>query len=188
MESNKNVNFLDLSIARKHTCIGISIFRKPITTDTTIKFLSNRPLEHKMATYRFLRRRILSLPLDKEQQYKNSNTITRCTQQRNLNSPTKPIKTQNTAEQILAEIPHPHTLQKGTKWYTFTYSSPQIRKITIFKHTNIRIAYKCSNTISHPSKPANKPNLPPKTYGSCGIYALAYMTCKKAYVGQTSRA
>ena len=77
---------------------------------------------------------------------------------------------------------------KGTKWVTFTYSSPQIRKITnIFKHTNIRISYKCSNTISQLSKPANKTNLPPKPYDRSGVYALICMTCNKAYVGQTSR-
>ena len=59
MESNKNVNFLDLSITRRPTCFGISIFRKPTCTDTTIYFLSNHPLEHKMAAYRFFISRLL---------------------------------------------------------------------------------------------------------------------------------
>jgi len=35
METTKNVNFLDLSINTKPTCLGISIFRKPSSTDTT---------------------------------------------------------------------------------------------------------------------------------------------------------
>jgi len=82
----------------------------------------------------------------------------------------------------------PTPSNKGMKWATFTYSSPQIRKITnIFKHTNIRIAYKCSNTISLLSEPANKTTLPPTPYNRCGIYALTCMTCNKAYVGQTRR-
>ena len=84
--------------------------------------------------------------------------------------------------------PTPTPFNKGTKWATFTYSSPQIRKITnIFKHTNIKIAYKCSNTISHLSKPANKTTLPTTPYDRSGVYALTCMTCNKAYVGQTSR-
>ena len=70
IESNNYVNFLDLSITRGPTCLGISIFCKPTSTDTTINFLSNHLLEYKMAAYRFLIRRMLSLPLDKEQQYK----------------------------------------------------------------------------------------------------------------------
>ena len=67
MESN-NVNFLDLSITRRPTWLGINIFRKPTSTDTTINFLPNDPLEHIMAAYRFLINRMLSLPLDKKQQ------------------------------------------------------------------------------------------------------------------------
>ena len=51
----------------------------------------------------------------------------------------------------------------------------------------IRIAYKCNNTISLLSKPANKATLPPTPYDQCGIYALTCVTCNKAYVGQTSR-
>ena len=69
-ESNNNVNFLDISITRRPTCLSISIFRKPTSTDTTINFLSNHALEHIMAAYQFLINRMLSLPLDKKQQDK----------------------------------------------------------------------------------------------------------------------
>jgi hypothetical protein len=68
LESNNTVNFLDLSITRNPTHLSIGICLKPTTTDTTITFLSNHPLEHRMAAYRFLIWRMLSLPLDKEQQ------------------------------------------------------------------------------------------------------------------------
>jgi len=49
MESENNFHFLDLSITRRPTCLDISIFHKPTSTDTTINFLSNHPLEHKIA-------------------------------------------------------------------------------------------------------------------------------------------
>jgi hypothetical protein len=118
-----------------------------------------------MAAYQFLIRRMLSLPLDREQQYKewqhilhiaHSNDIPlalltrlRLRMQQNISSPKSPT---------------PTTSNNGTKWATFTYSSPQVRKITnIFKHTNIRIAFKCSNTLLKLSRPANKTILPPHT-------------------------
>jgi hypothetical protein len=68
-----------------------------------------------------------------------------------------------------------HHFKNDTKWMTFTYTSPQIRKITnLFKHTNVQIAFKCNNTISQLSKPGNK--TPPLTpYDRSGIYSL---TCK----------
>ena len=68
-ESDNSVNFLDLSITRNTTHLKIGIYRKPTTTDTTINFLPNHPLEHRMAAYKFLIRRMLTLPLDTEQQH-----------------------------------------------------------------------------------------------------------------------
>ena len=76
---------------------------------------------------------------------------------------------------------------KNTKRAAFTYTSTQMRKITnLFKHTNVRIAYKCTNTISHLSKPTNEATLPSSPYDRRGIYKLTCMTCDKVYVGQTS--
>jgi len=68
MESKNNIHFLDLSITKRPTCLNISIFHKPTSTDTIINFLSNHPLEHKMAAYRYLTHRMYTLLLDKEQQ------------------------------------------------------------------------------------------------------------------------
>jgi len=58
MESENNIHFLDLSITRRPTCLNISIFHKHTSTNTTINFLSNHPLEHKMAAYRYLTHRM----------------------------------------------------------------------------------------------------------------------------------
>jgi hypothetical protein len=69
LESNNNINFLDLSITKKPTCLEISNYRKPNTTDTTVSFLPNHPLEHKLAADRFLIRRMLTLSLNRDQQY-----------------------------------------------------------------------------------------------------------------------
>ena len=50
-EMNNTISFLDLQITRLPNTIGIDIYRKPTTTDNTINFKSNHPIEHKMAAY-----------------------------------------------------------------------------------------------------------------------------------------
>jgi hypothetical protein len=73
------------------------------------------------------------------------------------------------------------------KWATFTYTSPQIRKITnIFKHTDINIAFKYHNTIAQLSKPT-RDTAPSSPYDKSGVYAIFCVTCGKVYVRQTSR-
>ena len=65
-EHKNSISFLDLLIIRQPTQTEIDIFRKPTTTDTTINYISNHPTEHKMAAYRYLINRMLSLPLSTE--------------------------------------------------------------------------------------------------------------------------
>jgi hypothetical protein len=84
-ESNNTVNFLDLSITRDPTHLSIGIYRKPTTTDTTINFMSNHPMEQKLTAYRFLIRRRLTLPLNTEQQQNEWRQILRTA--RNNNNP-----------------------------------------------------------------------------------------------------
>jgi phosphoribulokinase len=69
---------------------------------------------------------------------------------------------------------------------TFTYYSPRIRKITkLFKHTNVGISFKSTNTIQQ----LTKPKLPSKSqeHDKSGIYKLICNTCQISYNGQTSR-
>jgi hypothetical protein len=62
---NNRVSFLDLEIIRHTPHLEIDIYWKPTTKYTTISYLSNHPLEQKLAAYRFLFDRILNLPLHK---------------------------------------------------------------------------------------------------------------------------
>ena len=68
IEDKNTINFLDLQLIRQPTGIEIDIYRKPTTIDTTINNTSNHPREHKMAAYRYLINRMLSLPLSKEKE------------------------------------------------------------------------------------------------------------------------
>jgi hypothetical protein len=62
-ESDHSFSFLDLQITRNPPNLEIKIIRKPTTTDTTINFYSNRPLEHKMAAHRYHIERMYKLPI-----------------------------------------------------------------------------------------------------------------------------
>jgi hypothetical protein len=66
-ETNDNISFLDLSITRKPTSLELDIYCKTTATQTTINFLSNHPLEHKLTAYRFFINRMLSLPINSAQ-------------------------------------------------------------------------------------------------------------------------
>jgi hypothetical protein len=48
----------------------VDIYRKPTSTDTTINFLSNHPIDQKMAAFRFHITQIHSLPLDPDKKQK----------------------------------------------------------------------------------------------------------------------
>ena len=69
------------------------------------------------------------------------------------------------------------------KWTPFTYFSPMIRKVTnIFKETDIKIAYRATNTIfKQLTKKPDRPN------NLNGIYSIKCITCNKKYVGQSGR-
>jgi len=68
---------------------------------------------------------------------------------------------------------------------TFSYYSPKIGKLTnLFKHTNINIAFKNTNTIQQYTKP--KVLDKNQDYIMSGIYKLTCNTCKMSYIGQTS--
>jgi len=62
-ENNGCISFLDLLIIRKSSNLEIDIFRKPTTTDITINFFSNYPIEHKISAFGYHIARMHSLPL-----------------------------------------------------------------------------------------------------------------------------
>jgi hypothetical protein len=96
-----------------------------------------------------------TLPLDKEQQDRKWHHIVNTAYSNNIpqtllyrlklriqrkyslpKAPTPPLP------------PPPHPAITNITWATVTYTLPQMKKGTnLFKHTNVRIAYKCTNTI-----------------------------------------
>jgi len=184
-ETKGHISFLDFLIIRKTPNLEIDIFYKPTTTDTTINYFSNHPLEHKLAAYRYYIERMLTLPLTADRQLKERKTILLIAWNNNIPKQFLP----RLKQQIQQKMIQPASLTGTditTKWATLTYASPRIRKITnLFKHTNVRIDFKSNNSISQLMKPHSKNNTP--TYSKSGIYKLTCSTYKLAYVGETSR-
>jgi len=71
---------------------------------------------------------------------------------------------------------------QNKKWIIFTYHSPLIRKVTIlFKNTNIKVAFRASNTVYQ--QLVQKTN----SMNPSGVYEIKCNTCSKSYVGQSGR-
>jgi len=76
-------------------------------------------------------------------------------------------------------------MNKNKKFVTFTFISPHICKITnLFRNTNVKIAFRCRNTIGNLIKPPKDHDIPP--HNQWGIYQLTCNTCNLSYVGQKS--
>jgi len=74
-----------------------------------------------------------------------------------------------------------HTKTKNTKWTTFLYYSPLIRKITnIFKDTRLNISFRTTNTVQQQLSRRINNNT-----NTSGIYGLQCNTCHKVYIGQS---
>ena len=161
LESNNQISFLDLLIIRKSHQLEIDVYRKPTTTDTTINYLSNHPMEHKLATYRYYIERMLNLPLDCTRQLREWQTILLTAT--SYNFPTTLLhKLKQQIQHRIARPPPTANSENNTKWAHFTFSSPHVWKITnLFKHTNVKISFRSHNTIAQLTKPATGHNVPP---------------------------
>ena len=95
---------------------------------------------------------MLSLPLTVERRHTEWETVhTRAQNNNFLNTHTAGLKTK-----IRHKTHIRTTKDENKKWATFTYHSPKIRKITnFFKHTNINVTFKSTNTIQQSIEPKN---------------------------------
>jgi hypothetical protein len=141
-------------------------------------------MEHKMTAYRFHLKRMYSLPLNQTQLKNEWETIKHIADSNNF-----PINIlHKLKERTLQHLSQPATpkKKKDTKWTTFTYTTPHIRNITnLFKNTDIKIAFKTTNSLRQFTKPITHTPTPPQECS--GIYGLTCNTCQMTYVGQTNR-
>jgi hypothetical protein len=74
-EENNKLNFLDLTIHRKHNKLDYTIYRKPTATDIFIHNSSCHPIEHKLASINYITNRIHTYPLAEQAKDTELNTI-----------------------------------------------------------------------------------------------------------------
>jgi hypothetical protein len=141
-------------------------------------------MEHKIATYRHHITRINSLPLTPKQKQTEWTLIQLITQ--NSSFPQKLVQNLNLQIQHKNNLDQTNGKNKNKNWTNFTYYSPRIRKITnLFKHTNIGISFKSTNTQEQLTKPKLASNT--QEQDKSGIYKLTCNTCQTLCIGQISR-
>jgi len=136
-ESNKSINYLDITIQKTPTNWVTSIYRKPTFTDTIIPFSSNHPAQHKYAAIRYLHNRLNTYHLHKKEYNEEINTIHAT--MLNNGFPTHKHKTP-------VNTPLPHQTDRH-KWVSFTYMGKTTFITNLFKKTNLKITMKTNNTI-----------------------------------------
>jgi hypothetical protein len=131
-EEHNSIAFLDLTIRRRHAIFEVDIHRKPTTTDTTINFLSNHPIEQKMVAFRFHITRMHSLPLNPDKRQTEWEIIQ--SMAKNNNFPQRLLLKLN--QQIMHEVNNNNNNNNNNKnnnktskndkkiWTTFTFHSP----------------------------------------------------------------
>jgi hypothetical protein len=177
-----NLCFLDLLLIRQPDKIEIDIYCKPTTTDTTINYTSNHPNEHKVAACRYLTNRMPSLPLTTDRKESEWQKILAIAENNKFPAHLITRLKRHTQHKTHTD----KTNNKNNKWATFTYQSHKARKITnLFKQTDIKTAFRSTNTIQQQTRPKNRETTP--DHNKSGIYKLLWNTCNKVYIGQTSR-
>ena len=182
-EENNTIHYLDISIHRKNKSISIGVYRKPTETGTVIHLTSNHPYEQKMSAFNYYINRLIMLPISDKSKQAEWQTILAIAKSNGY--PTSMIyklKTRLINKKQTHKQQHEETISRK-KWVTFTHFSPLIRRITnLFKQTNLKVAFRATNTIQQQLTEKQTCKDP------CGIYKLKCNTCNGVYVGQSGRA
>ena len=118
-----------------------SIYRKLTFTDTIIPYTSSHPTQHKYAAVKFLRNRLNTYNLHREEYQQELNVIHNILY--NNSFPIKPQRPSYLTPKQQQSSPVPEH-----RWATFTDVGKETTYITnIFKHSDLRIAYRTNNTL-----------------------------------------
>ena len=186
VDTNKSINFLDLTITLQNNRHDFAIFRKPTHTDTIIPFDSTHPWSHKMAFFNCMINRLLTVPLSPQNFQTEVNTIKQIAL--NNSYPTSIVdklihKFQtNKIKKLLynsTEINVPRRFFKLPFLPSISYKIKSLiphnkYNVSFYTHTNL---HKLLTNCKHHSPDQLK----------SGIYQLNCSDCNVIYIGKTGR-
>ena len=173
---------MDLFITRHNNKLELGIYRKPIETGTGFYRNSNHPNE-KMSAFTYYINRLITLPITEKAKQSEWETILEIAVSNGYTTKTmhelrKKLQTRIYKQQNQKQ----ETITTRKKWVTFTYHSPLVRRITsVFKNTELNIAFKANNTIKQ--QISNKPSIIPVVY----ISLNAILATKSMWVNPAER-
>jgi hypothetical protein len=181
------INYLDVTIRKNKNKHDFKIYRKPTQTDLLIPSKSNHPWQYKIAGFRSMINRMLSIPMTKHNfeeekniikflAHKNGynhNLIDKIIKKTMKNKRKPKIENQNIN---YINVPHNTKLNKA------------IRKT--FHNTNFQLSYTTKNNAfilinKKLNKNTNDNN--ENKYNKSGIYQIKCSDCNMTYIGQTGR-
>ena len=184
-ENNRCISLLDLLIIQKPSNLETDIFHKPATTDTNINFFSNHPIEQNCC-FQIPHYQNTLPPINTKEKTKEWTLIQLIAQNNNF--------PQNLLQKLNHQIQHkkkkptrnkPMEKTKNKTRTTFAYCSPKIRNITnLFKHINVGISFKITNTLQQITKPKIDSSV--QEQDESRIYELTCNTCHMSYIRQTN--
>jgi hypothetical protein len=168
-ETQNKINYLDLTITKQDNKLIFAIYRKPTTTDSIIHNNSCHPIEHKKSAINYLINRMNTYPLTHTSKGQEQTIIEEILKkneyQQSIIHHKRINKTHENPPQGTQKIQ-----KEKQKWATFTYSGPETITLTnLFRDTNLKIAYKTTNTIQHHLKLRNETQ---DIYSQSRVYQL----------------
>ncbi len=184
-ETNKSINFLDLTITNVNNRHTFKIYRKDTQTDHAIDKSSNHPYQHKMAAFNFLINRLNTIPMNNHDYTEELKIIKHIAIKNGYNIDL--IDKMNNRHIWKKQQTMMTTLKKQNeqteKYITVEYNNNTNKNVTkVFKKHGYTMAFKTNHKLGNRLKQRNV-NIPIDT----GIYKNTCNDCAKFYIGQTGR-
>jgi hypothetical protein len=182
IEEKETINYLDLSINSETNNMNLNIYRKPTYVDIAIHSSSNHPYDHELAAFKYYFNRMITMPITEKAVKQEWNKMPKMAHNNGFpEQRVHKLKNKLTTKKKQTMQTQPMQ-QHNKKWVTLTYHGPSVRKVTnLFKHTNLNIAFRPTNTIYQ--QLSQKYNIT----NPSGMYHLKCNTCKHSYIGQFGR-
>ena len=152
LETNNNLNYLDIAIRGTLTGWQTSIYRQPTFTNSIIPYSSNHPVQHKYAAIRYLYNRLHTFNLHDHERW----SVITSTEEKKTPSTTScstthfqfPPPPKNPPHLKKITTPNKPKTTSTQKWATFTYVGKETTFITnLFENTDPKIAMHTNNSI-----------------------------------------